>query len=382
METTSISEITRRNQAELALQASESRYRMLFDSIDEGFCILELIFDPQQRPVDYRFVEINRVFEQQTGLTNAAGRLVRELVPDLERHWFETYGRVALTGEPTRFVNHSVPMGRWFDVYAFRVGDPADRQVAVLFTDVSERKRREANRDFLAELSGDFSRLSDAAQIMHSVGAKTGAQLGVAACTLFEIDEAADLMRSVYGWRASGALPETAALPIPAYYREGFRAACRAGQSVVIGDTLADPRTVAEAHAARGVRALVAVPFQADGVWKSLLTVTGPQPRVWRPDEVELVQELANRLVPRLERARADEARRQSEQRLQQVFTEAPVAICVLRAPDFLFELANPPFQALVQRRDLVGHRLGDVVPELNADVWNAFDHEIGRAHV
>jgi hypothetical protein len=62
---------------------------------------------------------------------------VRELVPDIEAHWIETYGRVAATGESTRFQMASEAMGRWFDVFAFRIGDPAARQVAVLFSDVT-----------------------------------------------------------------------------------------------------------------------------------------------------------------------------------------------------------------------------------------------------
>jgi len=129
-----------RERNERALREREERYRTLFESIDGGFCILEMIFDGQDRPVDYRFVEANPAFERHTGLVGAIGRTARELVPDLESHWFEIYGKVALTGEPTRFVDHAQPMGRWFDVYAFRVGEPRDRQVALLFNDITERK--------------------------------------------------------------------------------------------------------------------------------------------------------------------------------------------------------------------------------------------------
>ena len=67
-------DITARKRAEEALQASEKRYRMLFDTIDEGFCIVEMIFDEHERPVDYRFLEINPSFEKQTGLSRCAGQ--------------------------------------------------------------------------------------------------------------------------------------------------------------------------------------------------------------------------------------------------------------------------------------------------------------------
>src|SRR3569832_1971427 len=92
-----------RNRTEEALRRSEERYRTLFDSIDEGFCVIEMIFDGDGRPVDYLFLEINPAFEKQTGLTGATGKRIRELAPEHEAHWFEIYGEIALTGRPGRF---------------------------------------------------------------------------------------------------------------------------------------------------------------------------------------------------------------------------------------------------------------------------------------
>ena len=116
------------------------RYRSLFESIDAGFCILELLFDGAGTPVDYGFVEVNPAFVRQTGLVDAIGRTAREMAPDLEPHWFEIYGRVAQTGEAIRFENRADALNRWYDVYAFRVGDPASARVAVLFNDISRRR--------------------------------------------------------------------------------------------------------------------------------------------------------------------------------------------------------------------------------------------------
>ena len=53
------------------MKASEERYRNLFNSLIEGFCIIEVIFDNNNKPVDYRFLEINKTFEEQTGLHDA-----------------------------------------------------------------------------------------------------------------------------------------------------------------------------------------------------------------------------------------------------------------------------------------------------------------------
>ncbi len=137
-------ELERRVEQGIAeLRTSETRYRTLFESMDDGYCIIEMIYDEQGRPVDYRFLEISPSFAKQTGVLDATGKTVRELAPEHETIWFERFGHVALTGEPTRFQDWAGQFKRWFDAYAFRFGEPEARQVAILFRDVTEQKRLE-----------------------------------------------------------------------------------------------------------------------------------------------------------------------------------------------------------------------------------------------
>jgi PAS domain S-box-containing protein len=126
----------------------EERYLALFNAIEQGFCIIELLFDSDEKALDYRFIEVSPSFERQSGISNALGRWMREIAPSHDEHWYETYGRVALTGEPVRFENYSTPLGRWWSVYAFRIQDPHLRRVGVLFYDITAaRQRDEAIRD-------------------------------------------------------------------------------------------------------------------------------------------------------------------------------------------------------------------------------------------
>ena len=145
-----------------ALRESEAQYRSLFESIDEGFCVIEVLFDAEGRAVDYRFLAANPAFVDQTGLQDAVGRRMRELVPEHDAHWFEIYGRVAQSGEATRFEAPAAALNRWYDVYAFRLGRPEQRRVAVLFKDVAAARAAARERErLLGELEVERARLGE-----------------------------------------------------------------------------------------------------------------------------------------------------------------------------------------------------------------------------
>ncbi len=133
-------------------------YRELFDNVDGGFCIVEVIFDDRERPVDYVFREVNRAFEEFTGLHGAVGRSMRGMRPEHEEEWFQRYGEVALSGMRARFELEAKALGRAYSVDAFRVGAASEHLVGVLFLDITERKRIERE---LAESEARFSALAD-----------------------------------------------------------------------------------------------------------------------------------------------------------------------------------------------------------------------------
>ncbi|MEM8638177.1 MAG: EAL domain-containing protein [Cyanobacteria bacterium P01_G01_bin.54] len=144
-----------------ALRKSEAKYSSLFNSIDEGFCICKILLDKQGVPLDYRFLDVNPVFESLTGLYYPVGKTARELMPDIEDFWIKTYGQVALTRESIRFENYAELMQRWLDIYAFPFGEPQDHLVGILLTNITERKSIEGEREHFLAIGSDLRTIAN-----------------------------------------------------------------------------------------------------------------------------------------------------------------------------------------------------------------------------
>jgi PAS domain S-box-containing protein len=139
---TTFTDITPQINAENELRSSEKQYHSLFNKMTEGFALHEIVLNNDGEPVDYRFIDINPAFEELTGLkkANIVGKLKSDVIPEDNVDWVNIYGKVALTGESIHFDMYSEALKRHYDILSF---SPAQNQFAVLFTDITERKKVE-----------------------------------------------------------------------------------------------------------------------------------------------------------------------------------------------------------------------------------------------
>lgn len=312
-----------RARAEATLAASEEKYRSLFDSIDEGLAIVEMIYDDRGEIVDVIFRQVNAAYERQGGIYNVVGRSVSEMLPGVEDVWLDRYEQVARTGRPIRVQDYQQDVGRWFDVYFSRV-DKDGRFVAIVFNDISERKRAEAElrasegrQAFLLKLSDILQRQTEPNEIKTAAMRMLGMHLGVGRAQYHEIDSSGEYY-DTDGIGFADGLP----LLYGKYRMDQFGSfvaeSFEAGRPFQSDDLLTDPRPTAEdreAFATYGVRAGAAIPLLRGGKFVAVLAVHDVRPHPWTDLEMELIRETAERVWVAVEKVRTDVAVRESEER-------------------------------------------------------------------
>jgi PAS domain S-box-containing protein len=159
------------------LRDSRRDFELLFDEMTSGFAVHEMIADEAGKPVDYRFLQVNRAFEKLTGLRRGdiLGRTAREILPELEHEWIATYGQVAIDGRHLEFESYSADLDRFYHVVAYR---PSPGKFATVFDDITEQKEAEQK---LKTLYDEQRRIALTLQqhFMHPLPAVEGVELAL-----------------------------------------------------------------------------------------------------------------------------------------------------------------------------------------------------------
>ncbi|HEV3484673.1 MAG TPA: PAS domain S-box protein [Vicinamibacterales bacterium] len=180
--------------------------------------------------------------------------------------------------------------------------------------DIRRRKRLEARDRFLVELDDRVRPLTDPEEITFTAAQALGQHLRVNRCAYatVEADEDTFLLTGNY---TNGAESIVGRYTFAQFGRECLRL-MRVGEPYVVADTEADPRvTAAErpSYELTAIRAVICVPILKRERFVAAMAVHMTTPRVWEPDDVELVQWVASRCWESIERARVARELRESE---------------------------------------------------------------------
>jgi PAS domain S-box-containing protein len=306
-------DVTTEKEADAEIKRSNELLQSIIDSSLTILRVMEAVRDADNEIIDFRYILANKKALNEYEVDDRKGKLYSEVHPELMKsEMFSNFKKVVETGERRNF-EICYRGGRsctWFNVIAVKLRDG----VVFSLEDITVRKRRELNSAFLSAIQDDLANLPGEDQILQTVGSKIGRFMEVSSAVLADIDEELDEVRPHYLWRTEGMPTFPLVIRLSGFGVEEQQALLRAGQTVVIQDTEAVSLVYAAANRQIGVRSSVNVPFHRDGKWKYLISVTDSKPRDWRDDEVDLFKELAHRISLRIERARAEQTLRRSEE--------------------------------------------------------------------
>ena len=376
-----------RARAEEALRESEERYRGIFDSIDEGFVVAELLFDDEGKPFDLLVLETNPSFDRMMRTTDAVGKRAKEIFPDAESSWFEAYGRVVGTGESLRFENYLAPLDSWFELYVSRIGGANSRRFAIVFDDVTARRRaEEALREseerqaFLLKLSDALRPLNDPVAIQETASRLLGEHLGVDRAAYGELAPGDRIMTVARDWMSPGTSSVVGEYRIDDFGRF-FTNPLREGRPSVIDDASIDPRVSRPMYESTwgsiGVRSAIAYPLVKQGRFVAAIFVLQGDVRAWSAGEVSLVTEVGERTWEAVERARAEAALAESEEQYRTLFTSIDEGFCTIEvlfdergeAVDYRFLETNPAFERQTGLENAVGRTMREFAPQ-HEEFW------------
>ena len=298
--------IARTVEKEMDVRISESRWRTLFESLQEGFILGRVVRDAAGRITDWRYEEVNAAWYDLVGVPqgSAIGRTVREVFPGIEDAWVNEFAKVVETGEAVRFTRQVGVLDRWYDGVVQPIG--ADR-FTVIFLEVTNRIAHERRQAALLHLGDTLRDARTVPDVTLAAAQCVAAGLVVERVGFGPVDEVSETIDVPTDWCELGVVSVAG--------RHDFRAFgsyidnLKRGETVEIEDVTTDPRTVDSpiAFAAIQTRALLNLPIMENGRLVLLVFAHARTPRAWTTDELQFVRQVGDRAHAAIARIRAEE---------------------------------------------------------------------------
>lgn len=347
------------------LRESEQKYRTLFEEMDEGFVVCELVRDSACRAVDFRYVDLNPSVMKHTGVApdTLRGRSAKEAFPDRDPWYVETYAHVVESGQSVLEEHYFEHVDRWLRINVYpRGGD----LFAVLYNDITDRKRvetmlreSEKRQAFLLRFTDEIRSEPNEPTLIKRAIELLAEELAVDrayATRHFPDKDFTDVVHQVHA-------PDLAPLPATLRFSDFPEAGRQTFEkTLVFSDTANDPAlTEADkaALASMSVAALLSRPLRRDGAPIFALGVVSKVPRRWTPAEIALIEEAAERTWEAAERVRGEAALRDSEERFRQFADASAAGLWIREANSLEMEFASPAIGAIYGVE--AGAMLGDV---------------------
>jgi PAS domain S-box-containing protein len=280
-------------------------YDLIFSSVDQGYLLCEILYDENETAYDLRFLEFDLVPESESTNTRlqVIGKTALELYPETASYWIEKAANVSRTKQQTHEAYYHKSLNQWFDTYFLYVKSTAEHNVSIVFRNITLQKREEARLAFLLEVQDSIAGQDSAEKIMRTAAEKISRFLHVSYCQFIRIDHNLAKWELLYQWQVENGQTNHKIISIPYWRNDAFRQAAHTGKNIVVPQQDTNSERIASTDTVGTELSYVAIPFFRNNALAFVLIVGDLQLRNWLPYEINLIEELSDRIFLHLEHA-------------------------------------------------------------------------------